>query len=298
MTVFRVTILLLMFFAIDSKAEIILIDDAGREIRMQHPASKIVSLAPHITELLFAAGATSQISGVVDFSDYPEQAKSLARIGSYNKFDIERIIALDPDIILVWKSGNPYSQVNELIKLGFKVYFNEPRLLEDVAQSLRQLGKIMATDDIADHVANDYEQGLSVLREKYKNKQKVRVFYQVWKEPLFTINGEHIITRVIELCGGVNVFSELKILAPNIDIESVISENPEIIVAGINDSRLDWLDFWRQWTAIKAVKNNHLYPVDADLIVRHTPRLLLGIEEMCLHLEKARNQVVLDNQKP
>lgn len=294
MSVFRVTILLLMFFTVDSRAEIILIDDSGREIRMQQPASKIVSLAPHITELLFAAGATMQVIGAVDFSDYPEQAKSITRIGSYNKFDVERIIALDPDLILAWKSGNPDAQVNELIQLGFKVYFNEPRQLEDVAQSLRQLGKIMATHDIADRVAGDYEQGLRLLRAKYKSKQKVRVFYQVWKEPLFTINGEHIISRVIELCGGINVFSSLKVLAPKIDAEAVILENPDVIVAGMNDTRLDWLEFWRQWTVIEAVKNNQLYPINADLIVRHTPRILLGVEEMCLHLEKARNRVVLD----
>ncbi|MFW2373806.1 MAG: cobalamin-binding protein [Gammaproteobacteria bacterium] len=288
MSVLRTSLLCLIFIAIDARADIVLLDDAGREIRLADIPAKIVSLAPHVTELLFAAGASGQVIGAVDFSDYPEQAKSITRVGSYNKFDVERIIALNPDLIIAWKSGNPDSQVNELIQLGFKVYFNEPRKLEDVAQSLRQLGQLLATETIANPVAREYEQKLSELRIKYKDRSKVRVFYQVWKEPLFTVNGEHIISRVIELCGGINVFSELKVLAPNIDKESVIAENPDVIIAGMNDTRLDWLSNWKQWTSIKAVKNNHLYSIDADLIVRHTPRILLGIEEMCIHLEKAR----------
>ena len=289
MSVLRVTLLCLVFIAIEARAEIVLVDDAGREVRLARIPDKIVSLAPHVTELLFAAGASEQVTGAVEFSDYPEQAQSIPRVGSYNKFDVERIIALNPDLIIAWKSGNPDSQVNELVRLGFKVYFNEPRQLEDVAQSLRQLGRLMATETTANHVASQYEQRLSELRKQYKDRARVRVFYQVWKEPLFTVNGEHIISRVIELCGGVNVFSDLKVLAPNIDKESVIAENPDVIVAGMNDTRLDWLSIWKQWTAIKAVKNNHLYPIDADLIVRHTPRILMGIEKMCVHLEKARH---------
>lgn len=288
MSALRTTLLCLLFIAIDTRAETILIDDVGREIRLAHLPAKIVSLAPHVTELLFAAGATGQVIGAVNYSDYPEQAKSIPRVGNYNKFDVEKIIALNPDLIIAWKIGNPDSQVNELIQLGFKVYFNEPRQLEDVAQSLRQLGRLMGTEHVADRVANEYEQGLSELRNKYKGRSKVRVFYQVWKEPLFTVNGEHLISRVIELCGGINVFSDLKVLAPNIDKESVIAENPDVIVAGMNDTRLDWLSIWKQWTSINAVKNNHLYPIDADLIVRHTPRILLGVEAMCVHLEKAR----------
>lgn len=288
MSVLQAIRLCLMFIAIEARAEIILVDDGGDEIRLAHLPARIVSLAPHVTELLFAAGASEQVIGAVEFSDYPEQAKSIPRVGSYNKFDLERIVALNPDLIIAWKSGNPDSQVNELIKLGFKVYFNEPRQLEDVAQSLRQLGRLLATEAIANPVAREYEQRLSALRNQFKNRAKVRVFYQVWKEPLFTVNGEHIISRVIELCGGVNVFSDLKVLAPNIDKEAVIAENPDVIVAGMNDSRLDWLSIWKQWTSINAVKNNHLYAIDADLIVRHTPRILLGVERMCMHLEKAR----------
>ena len=288
MSVLQATLLCLMFIAKEASAGIVLFDDGGHEIRLAHLPARIVSLAPHVTELLFAAGASEQVIGVVEFSDYPEQAKSIPRVGSYNKFDLERIVALNPDLIIAWKSGNPDSQVKELIRLGFKVYFNEPRQLEDVAQSLRQLGRLLATEAIANPVAREYEQRLSALRNQYKNRAKVRVFYQVWKEPLFTVNGEHVISRVIELCGGVNVFSDLKVLAPNIDKEAVIAENPDVIVAGMNDSRLDWLSIWKQWTSINAVKNNHLYAIDADLIVRHTPRILLGVERMCMHLEKAR----------
>ncbi len=288
MSVLQATLLCFMFIAKEASAGIVLFDDGGHEIRLAHLPARIVSLAPHVTELLFAAGASEQVIGVVEFSDYPEQAKSIPRVGSYNKFDLERIVALNPDLIIAWKSGNPDSQVKELIRLGFKVYFNEPRQLEDVAQSLRQLGRLLATEAIANPVAREYEQRLSALRNQYKNRAKVRVFYQVWKEPLFTVNGEHVISRVIELCGGVNVFSDLKVLAPNIDKEAVIAENPDVIVAGMNDSRLDWLSIWKQWTSINAVKNNHLYAIDADLIVRHTPRILLGVERMCMHLEKAR----------
>jgi len=289
MSVMRVIIFYLMFIATYSKAEMVLLDGVGREVLLEQSASRIISLAPHITELLFASGARDQVVGVVEFSDYPERAKTIARIGSYNKFDIERIIGINPDLIVAWKSGNPEPQVNELLRLGYKVYFNEPRQLTDIAHSLRQMGKLLATEEAANRAAIEYEQGLSALTNKYKNRNKVRVFYQVWKQPLFTINGEHIISRVIELCGGVNVFAGLGVLAPSVDIESVIRENPDVIVAGMNDDRLDWLDMWKQWTAINAVKNSHLYAIDADLIVRHSPRILLGIESMCSHIEKARN---------
>ena len=265
-------------------------DDLGRTIKVESPVKRIISLAPHVTELLYAIGVGDRIVGTVSFSDYPAAAKKIPRVGSYNKFDMESIIALQPDLIVAWQSGNPQDEVEQLIKLGFNVFITEPRALEDVGKVMIKLGQVLGAGKVAQQQALQYDTRLAELRARYKDRSRVRVFYQVWNEPLFTINGEHIISHVMDLCGGENVFGELAILAPRVSVEAVIQADPDAIVAGMNESRKDWLAEWQRWGNMKAVKNHHLYAIDADLIVRHTPRILQGVELMCQHLEKVRLQ--------
>lgn len=273
-----------------AQADVQVVDDVGQKIMLQQTAKRIVSLAPHITELLFNAGATNQLVGTVSFSDYPQQAKNIQRIGSYNEFDLERIVALQPDLIVAWESGNTMTRIDQVKALGFPVFINEPRSFSDIEKSLRKLGVLLGTEAAAKKAADNFNAAIQQLMTKNKQKAAVSVFYQVWNEPLFTVNGKHLISKVIEACGGVNVFKGVPSLSPQISVEAVIQRNPDVIVAGMNKGRTHWLDEWKKWRGIKAVKDGHLYPIDADLIVRHTPRILLGTEKMCEILDQVRDQ--------
>lgn len=278
------------FSSLSSSAEPIrVIDDAGLLVELSQPAKRVISLSPHITELLYSVGAAEAILAAVDFSNYPEQAKDLPRIGSGYQLDVEAIIGLQPDLIVGWQSGNNQAQLQQLKKLGFNLYLSEPKSLADIAENLIDLGVLLGKQEIAKKKSNQFKSELESLQLKYKGSEKVLVFYQVWQRPLFTVNKQHIISQIIEMCGGDNIFKELSVLSPQVDIESVIARNPDVIVAGIGESRDDWLSNWSTWKSINAVKNEQLYGIDADLIVRHTLRILQGAELMCQALQGARN---------
>lgn len=280
----------LLFSCSVVSAAISVIDDAGQSFVFEKPIKRIISLAPHITESLFAAGASNQIIATVTYSDYPEQAKQLAIIGDHSKYDIEKIIELKPELIIVWKSGNPVDQVQQLKRLGFNLFISDPYELEDVAKTITNMGRILGTEPIANKQAAQYLNKLEQLRNEFKDKHKVNVFYQVWDSPLITINNKHIINHVINLCGGINIFEGLPALAPRVSVESVIVKNPDVIVTGDAAGRESWLQNWLQWKQLKAVKKNHLYAIPADLITRHTPRILSGLEKMCDSLDEVRSR--------
>ena len=273
----------------ESPTELSVVDDVGNTVTLKEPAKRIVSLAPHVTELLFAAGAGDRIVGVVSYSDFPEAAKKLPQVGAYNAFDLEAIVALNPDLVVAWKSTNPAGALEKLQSMSIPVFFSEPRLLEDVASNLESLGRLTANEATANAASTAYRQRLAELRAKYSGSASVSVFYQIWHQPLMTINGEHLISQVIELCGGQNVFAALPMLAPKISLEPVLIKDPEAIVSG--NSALNhpgWKDDWRRWPSLQAVINNHLFYVNPDIIQRHTPRILQGAEVLCRQLEKVR----------
>jgi iron complex transport system substrate-binding protein len=263
-------------------------DDAGVKIELKQPAQRVISLSPHITELLYAAGANEKIIAAVDYSNYPREAESLPRVGSGYQLDLEAITGLKPDLIVGWKSGNNPAQLEQLKKMGFKLYLSEPKNLRGIAKNLRDLGALLENKVNADQQADDFLAELEKLETENNSKIKPKVFYQVWDKPLFTVNGKHMISRVIELCGGENIFKELTTLSPQVDIESIIARNPQLIIAGLSKERENWLNDWKKWTSIDAVKNNQLYCIDADLIVRQTPRILLGARKMCEQIAQAR----------
>ena len=283
-------LLLVVFFVANrSYADVSVVDDAGRTVTLVAPAQRIISLAPHVTELLYATGAGKYIVGTVSYSDYPAAAKKLPRVGSYNAFDLEAIVALQPDLIVAWQSANPAAALEKLKALSVPVFFSEPRRLEDVATNLERLGKLTANEVTANTVSATFRRKLAGLRSKYRSAREVSVFYQVWHQPLMTISGEHIISQVIGLCGGRNVFASLSTLAPKISLEAVLRKDPEVIVAG--NSALNysgWKDDWRRWPALRAVKNDHLFYVNPDIIQRHTPRILQGAGVLCKQIETVR----------
>jgi iron complex transport system substrate-binding protein len=266
-------------------------DDAGNRVVLPRPAARIVSLAPHITELLFAAGAGDQVIAAVEYSNYPEAANRLPRIGSHAAFDLERIVALKPDLAIAWGSGNPPGQVAQLRRLGIPVFINEPRRLEDIPFTLRRLGQLAGTADIAAQAAGNFERRQSKLAASHAGKRPVTVFYEIWNQPLMTIGGTHIISAVMALCGGRNVFTGLAQPAASIELEAVLRADPEAIVAsGMDEARPDWLDDWRRWPQLAAVKNGHLFFVPPDLLQRHTPRILDGAAQLCAALDVVRVQ--------
>ncbi|MDH3901070.1 MAG: cobalamin-binding protein, partial [Gammaproteobacteria bacterium] len=213
-------------------AEISVVDDAGQQITLERPAQRIVSLAPNITELVFAAGAGGRLVGVSEYSDYPDAARSIRRIGGGSGLDLEAIAGLRPDLVIAWQSGNPSQPVKRLLELGFTVFISEPRHLQDITESLRRFGRLAGTDAVAARQSSDFEHRHEQLKRRYSDQEPVSVFYQVWDRPLMTVNGQHLISDVIRMCGGRNVFAELPALAPQITIEAVLAANPEVIVTG------------------------------------------------------------------
>jgi len=284
-------LLLLAFVCLPATAELVMTDVSGTTIRLAAPARRIISLAPHITELLFAAGAGDRVVGNVDYGDYPPAAKAVSKVGGYSRLDLEAIVALTPDLVLGWESGNAPASVARLRAMGLTVYLSQPNRIEDIAGELERIGKLAGTETAANEAARMFRERHARLVARYSQRPAVDVFYQAWKQPLLTVNGKQIISDVIRLCGGRNVFAHLPVLAPNVTVEAIIAANPEAIVAsGMDDSRPEWLDDWRRWTTLTAVARGNLYFVPPDLIQRHTPRILEGAEKLCGHLETARGK--------
>lgn len=266
-------------------------DDTGQLVQLAQPAQRIISLSPHITENLFAAGAGDLIVGAVEYSDYPTAAKQIPLIGGYNQLDIEGIVALEPDLILAWHSGNPLAQIERLAGLGIPVYYTEPRSFTAVSHELRQFGRLTGREASAEQAAVAFEQGAAQLKARYAQQREVRVFYQVWEQPLMTLNGEHLISEGLSLCGGVNVFADLEQLVPVISREAVLEKDPEVIMGGgMGEDTPAWLENWKKYNSMQAVKANKLYFIPPSLIQRPTPRFLQGTQIMCEKLQQARNQ--------
>lgn len=283
-----VWILLGIFLSLDARAAISVRDDTGRLVEIVQPARRIVSLAPHATELLYAAGAGDYVVGAVDYSDYPPSAKTLPRVGSGGALDMEAILALHPDLVVGWQNGNPVAVLDKLQSLGVTLFRSEPRQLEDVAANLRALGHLAGTDAVAATASADYLARLQQLRARYSNQSPVTVFYQVWHQPLMTINGKHIISQLIQLCGGRNVFAEQTALVPHLDVEAVLAADPQVIVSGEHATYPQWREDWQRWPSLRAVRDGFLFDLNPDLTQRHTPRLVQGAEALCELLARAR----------
>ncbi len=278
---------LFMLHAGSISAAVTVIDAQGNSLIFKKPAKRIISLAPHITELLFSAGAGKYIVGAVNYSDYPEAAKKIARVGSYNQINIETIIALNPDLIVAWESGNSMHIIEKLKKLGFAVFVNEPRNLMDLPDVVKRLSLMAGTN--AEKSITVYLKKYNALKKEYSQKKPVSLFYQYWNNPLMTINGKHIISDVMRLCGAKNIFNNLKVLAPAVTVEAVVASKVEvIIVGGLQQQHRQWLNDWRKWQNLPAVKNNHLYNINPDILQRHTMRLIDGAKALCEKVDLAR----------
>jgi iron complex transport system substrate-binding protein len=272
-------------------AELVFKDDAGHEVRLKAPAKRIVTLAPHAAESLYAAGAGDRLVGTVEYSDYPPEAKKVARVGGYSRLDLEAVVALKPDLVVAWQSGNNMAQVDKLKALGLTAYVFQPNKMEDIADQLERLGQLAGSEATARAAAENFRQRLKKLLTNNAQKPKVRVFYQIWKAPLMTVGGPQIISDAIRLCGGDNVFGNLGQMAPTVSVEAVLEADPEAIVAtGMGDAQPEWLHDWDKWTRMTAVKRGNLFHINPDIMQRHTPRILDGAEKLCAHLDVARSR--------
>ena len=274
-----------------ARADLLFTDDSGHEVRLKTPAKRIITLAPHATEILYVAGAGERLVGTVEFSDYPPAAKKVPRVGSYERLDLEAISALKPDLVIAWETGNPAGQVAKLKALGLTVYASQPNHMEDIAAQLERFGQLAGSEVAAGAAAGQFRQRLENLRRGNAQKPTVRVFYQIWTAPLMTVGGPQIISDAIRLCGGENVFGHLSQMSPTVSVEAVLEANPEAIVAtGMGDARPEWLNDWNKWTRMRAVKRGNLFHINPDIMQRHTPRILDGTQQLCADLDIARSR--------
>lgn len=254
------------------------------------PAQRIVSLAPHLTEMAYAVGAGDRLVGAVEFSDYPAAARELPRVGDAFRVDYEVLASLAPDLVLAWRTGNPPALLERLRSLGYRVEEFEAVTLDSLAEQLLRLGEYAGTGEAAARAAAALRSGLQALRDRYRAAASLRVFYQVAREPLFTVSNRHVIGQMIQLCGGVNVFGDLAELTPVVGIEAVLDAAPEVILIGAAAAGQSGRGDWSQWSALPAARTGDIYPIDADLVSRPGPRVVLGAKQVCDVLAAARGR--------
>ena len=260
-------------------------------------APRLVSLAPNLTEIVYAAGAGPALVGTVEFSDYPAAAKSVPRIGDGWRVDFERVLALQPDAVLAWTSGTPRATIERLQALRLHVVEVPTFRLADVPAALRLVGELAGTRAVAAAAAVRFEEEVRQLRERHAGARPVTVFVQIDDEPLFTVNGRHVISEVVELCGGRNVFAELPQIAPQIDEEAVLARNPQVILT-TDDTIADPRAQWRRWPQLAAVRLGAVYAMPSDTVARASPRLVEGVQAVCAALDDARRRVAEAGRAP
>ena len=262
-------------------------DDRGVTISLGHPAERIVTLAPHLAEIAFAAGAGAKLAGVSSSSRHPAEAERLPVVASHGRVDIERLIALRPDLVLAWQSGNSPLQVDRLERLGVRVFVTEARALADIPRIVRLVGALAGSAEVAEAHARQFENEVADLRKRYAAERRVAVFLEIWHVPALTVNGAHLISDALRLCGGHNVFAAAKTLTPLVSREQILDARPEAIVTGGFGSEA--LQAWKGLDSVPAVRNRRIYAIDPDWLHAQGPHVLQGIRALCERLELARN---------
>jgi iron complex transport system substrate-binding protein len=265
-------------------------DNRGVAVELRSPAARIVALSPNLAELAYAAGAGSRLAAVVRFSDFPAEAARLPQVGDASRIDVERVIALKPDLVLAWRSGNPAGDVERLQRLGLPVFVTEATRLSDIARLLRTIGELAGTGAHAASAAAAFERDLAALRQRYSRRGEIPVFYEIWHRPLLTVNGEHVISDVIALCGGRNVFYDAAVLTPAVSLEAVVAARPHLVLGGSSAVRPE--DFAASWraTPVAALRELPVRYVPPDYIQRQTPRIAQGAKMVCEHIEEMRRR--------
>lgn len=270
-------------------------DDRGAAVSVQQPAERVVSLAPFITELVFAAGAGDRLVAVSEHSDYPDAARGLPRVGNAFSVNLEELLSLRPDLVISWQSGIDPRTVQRLEAMAIPVLVLEPRDIDDVAEALERIGRLLGSSQAAEKRAREFSAAVDEIRMRYAHRARVSVFYQISRQPLMTLNGRHMITAILNLCGGQNVFQELTPIAPTVNREQVLARDPDAILISATAGRSsESIGYWGRFPSLAAVRHDNVFTVDGDLLNRQTPRLVEGARQVCEVLDRARGRLAAD----
>ncbi len=254
------------------------------------PAQRIIALSPSTVEQLFAIGAGDRIVGTVEYADYPEAAKKIRRIGNYAGIQIEQALALKPDLVIAWKGGNKQADIDKLKALGVKVHQSKILNISQISSDLRKLGELTGLQDNAEKVINDMKMKYQSITRTYAGKSPVKVFYQLWHQPLRTVGPDSWIESLLKDCNAINLFSDVSAPYPQVSFESVLVKNPQVIIiphhSGNEGAKTQ---HWSQWPELDAVKSQQIHVLNGDLLHRFTPRALDGLDTLCQKIDKARN---------
>lgn len=294
----RVLAPLMLWMLVSAARAAVHVDDAGRSVELAAPAQRVITLAPNLTEFVYAVGAGATLVGTMDTSNYPDDAKRIPRIGDYQRLDVERMLALKPDLILVWHHGNQGRELAQLEAAGLRLFYLEPKRLDDVPGTLQRVGALLGHVAQAESRAAQWRREMAALRGRYAGAAPVSVFFQVWSQPLMTLNGQHLTSDLFALCGGRNVFAALPALAPQISVESVVAADPETIFSAreYSDDAPAWrrepqrpgFEMWQQFKRMQAVKRGWFFTVPGDLVTRQGPRVIDGAKAVCAALDEVR----------
>lgn len=270
----KLTIFILLLFSINTYAG---------------EAKRIVALAPHSVEMLFAIGAGDRIIATVEHADYPEKALDILRIGNYTGIQIEKLVAIKPDLIIAWKSGNKLADLKKIESLGLNIIYSNPENIEDINQELLQLGKLTGLIDNAKQVVKQIREKHQKIKLRYIEKKQVSTFYQLWHDPLRTVGSGSWIESLINDCHGKNIFSDSEVAYPIVSLESVLIKNPQVIIIPHHSGSATKKDeFWDKWTTVDAVKHQRVFSLNGDLLHRFTPRAIDGLAALCQAIDSAR----------
>lgn len=270
-------------------AEVRAVDDTGATVVLPSAAKRVISLGPHLTELTFAAGGGDAVVGVIRYSDFPAAARALPLVGDAHAIDFERIVQLKPDLVLVWGSGLNERHKARLRSLGLTVYESEIRRAQGIPDTLRRLGTLLGHPDSAEAAARRFESDWRALVQAHAGKPPVRVFWQLWHEPLMTINREHLIDEALRACGAANVFASLPLLTPSVSWEAAVAADPQLIATSgrAEDAKGDFAG-WQRFARVNAVQRGRFASIDGDLIGRMGPRFVDGVQALCRAVDAAR----------
>ncbi|MFN0163134.1 MAG: cobalamin-binding protein [Burkholderiales bacterium] len=263
-------------------------DDSGQSVHLRAPAQRMVTLSPHLTELVFAAGAGERVIAAVEFSDYPAAARALPRVGDSARLDVERIARMRPDLLLAWPHGAAERSLSALRGLGIPVFLSNPRSLKDIAATLEAIGRLAGSEQQANAVAHAFRQRLASLPTPAPGARPLRTLVQIWDKPLMTVNEGHLVSDALRACGGTNVFGHLRTVAPVVTLEAILAADPEFIVALPPADEGAWIAAWRRWPHVTAVRRGAMLTIPSDLLTRPTPRVLDGMERLCAAISAAR----------
>jgi len=281
-------ILLALFVASGAKAYALQVsDDRGVVISLARPAERIVTLAPHLAEIVYAAGAGAKLVAVSSFSRHPQEAERLPVVASAGRVDIERLIALRPDLVLAWQSGNPPLQIERLEGIGMRVFVSEVHVLADIPRVIRAVGALGGSGEVAERGAGNFERGIGELRARYAGRPSVSVFLEVWHRPMLTVSGGHLISDALKVCGGHNVFAAATTLTPLVSREQILEAQPRAIVTSGFGS--ESIPAWKGFERIPAVRDRRIYSIDADALHAQGPHVLEGVRALCQRLDQARD---------